>query len=669
MPLPPLPRRELLRLLFASPPLLARVDYRDYSRVLPDFLSRVAAEGLQRRNRALAAAMSSADTVRRRQEWCRTTFWKLVGGEPESSRLQVRVTGAFERPAYRVEKLIYESRPGFHVSANLYLPKSGGGPHPGVLFQCGHSLNGKAASFYQYCCQGLVQLGFVVLAFDPTGQGERTIYPAPGSNTTRLDSADAEHTVPGKQLLLAGLTSTQIQTWDAVRSLDVLAQHPQVDPKRLATTGNSGGGTLSMFLAAVDSRLACVSAACPNTENLISENFNSPGPSDDAEQNILDSGAAGFDRWDTLWPFAPKPLQIIVSAKDFFGTYSPRYIENGRSEFARLRNAYRLLGNQEKNLEWVESPIPHGLSYHVRMQIYRWFRLHLQGISEPLAQEPPVQAEKDATLNASPTGNVIRDLGCITPRQIAVAHVARMAKASPSPEALKRALRLGAIRGTAAVKKGEADSRFAKIDAMEVESEAGVFLPVWVFRPKASAPAAGGPVLIVVEPGGRNSQWNEDSIYPALAARGITVWAPDLRGIGDLRPEYPRHAPGNARNQQGEEAQAWSSMVLGRPLLGQRVADLLAIAAAIPGKKRIAARGDLTVVARFAAALDPAVERVYLSGGPASYRALLEVDDAGPTANLLFNGIGVTDLTDLAPGRTAVGGAWDTAVLAGFALA
>jgi hypothetical protein len=63
------------------------------------------------------------------------------------------------------------------------------------------------------------------------------------------------------------------------------------------------------------------------------------------------------------------------------------------------------------------------------------------------------------------------------------------------------------------------------------------------------------------------------------------------------------------------------------------------------------------------------VERVYLSGGPASYRALLEVDDAGPTANLLFNGIGVTDLTDLAPGRTAVGGAWDTAVLAGFALA
>jgi len=668
-----LPRREVLRFLFA-PPLASRVEYRDYSRVLPDFLSRVAAEGLQRRNRALSAAVNSAETVRQRQAWCRSTFWKLVGGEPESSPpVQVRVTGGFERPAYRVENLIYESRPGFHVSANLYLPKNSRGPFPGVLFQCGHSLNGKAASFYQYCCQGLVKLGFAVLAFDPTGQGERTIYPAPGSNTTRLDSADAEHTVPGKQLVLAGLTSTQIQTWDAVRSLDVLAQHPQVDPKRLATTGNSGGGTLSMFLAAVDSRLACVSAACPNTENLISENFNSPGPSDDAEQNILDSGPTGFDRWDTLWPFAPKPLQIIVSAKDFFGTYSPRYIENGRVEFARLRHAYRLLGSQEsKNLEWVESPIPHGLSYNVRMQIYRWFRLHLQGISAPLGEEPPVQAEKDATLYASPTGNVIRDLGCITPRQIAVARVARLAKASPSPapspEALKRALRLGAIRGTAAVKKGEAESRFSKIDAMEVESESGVFLPVWVFRPKNGA-AAGGPVLIVVEPGGRNSQWNEDSIYPALAARGITVWAPDLRGIGDLRPEYPRHAPGNARNQQSEEAHAWSSLVLGRPLLGQRVADLLAVAAAIPGKKRIAARGDMTVVARFAAALDPLVDRAYLAGGPASYRALLEVDDAGPTANLLFGGIGVTDLTDLAAGRTAQGNAWDAAVLAGFALA
>jgi dienelactone hydrolase len=650
-------RRDLLQMLFAP-----RVDYRDYSRVLPDFMTRVAREALERRNRALAK-VTTADAVRERQAWARSTFWKLIGGEPSSSNkppLNARVTGTLDRPGYRIEKVIYEVRPKSHITGNLYIPKNGTGPFPAVLFQCGHSLNGKASSLYQYCCQGLAQLGFLVLAFDPMGQGERTIYPKDGTNLTRLGSADAEHTVPGKQLLLCGLTSTWIQTWDAVRSLDFLASHPLADPKRLATTGNSGGGTLSMFLAAVDSRLACISAACPNTENIVSDSFNSPGPSDDAEQNIIDSGPAGFDRWDTLYPFAPKPLQVIVSAKDFFGTYSPQYIENGRSEFARLQKVYKILG-KDANLDWVESPIPHGLSYNVRMEIYRWFRLHLQGVKEVLKAEPEVRIEKDEDLQASRTGNVIRDLKTETPRQIAVMISGDM-KPPANPD-LRQLLRVGKPLGTL-TKKGEADSRHARVEAVEIVSEAGVFLPAWVFRPKSVDSHAS---LLVVEPGGRNAQWNEDSLYQALAARGITVWAADLRGIGDLRPEFPRHAPGNARNQQDEEAYAWSALALGRPLLGQRVTDLLAVSMAMGNVKPkvMAARGTSTVAARFVAALDPSISRLYVAGGPESYRALLEVDDAGPTANLVFDALRSTDLRELAAGRVARGQAWDVATLSG----
>src|SRR5213079_2869036 len=89
--------------------------------------------------------------------------------------LNTRVTGGFERPGYRLEKLVYESRPGMQIPANLYIPTAVG-PHPGVLFQMGHSLNGKAYESYQKCCQGLARLGYVVLAFDPFGQGERTYY-------------------------------------------------------------------------------------------------------------------------------------------------------------------------------------------------------------------------------------------------------------------------------------------------------------------------------------------------------------------------------------------------------------------------------------------------------------------------------------------------------------
>ena len=100
------------------------------------------------------------EAIRARQRWVRDTFWKLVGGMPERTPLNARVTGAFDRPGYRLEKVVYESQPGFHVSANLYIPTSGKPPFPGVLFQMGHTTNGKAGDLYQRCCQGLVKLGY-----------------------------------------------------------------------------------------------------------------------------------------------------------------------------------------------------------------------------------------------------------------------------------------------------------------------------------------------------------------------------------------------------------------------------------------------------------------------------------------------------------------------------
>src|SRR5574340_1138379 len=190
--------------LFAAP-----LRYRNYSRCLPDYLRALARQAYERRNRELAA-LRTAETVRRRQRWVAETFWKLAGGMPERTPLNTRVTGSFERAGYRIEKIIYESRPSLHVPANLYIPTGGKAPYPAVLFQMGHSTNGKAAGLYQKCCQGLARLGFVVLAFDPMGQGERIYYPASGPSRSRLPGgADDEHTVPGKQMLLIGDSSAR----------------------------------------------------------------------------------------------------------------------------------------------------------------------------------------------------------------------------------------------------------------------------------------------------------------------------------------------------------------------------------------------------------------------------------------------------------------------------
>ncbi|MBI3866419.1 MAG: hypothetical protein HY290_31450, partial [Planctomycetia bacterium] len=95
---------------------------------------------------------------------------------PEKSPLAPRITGVVERDAYRIEKVIFESRPAFLVTANLYVPKNRKFPLPGVVGSCGHSENGKAAEAYQSFAQGLARMGYVVLIFDPIGQGERLQY-------------------------------------------------------------------------------------------------------------------------------------------------------------------------------------------------------------------------------------------------------------------------------------------------------------------------------------------------------------------------------------------------------------------------------------------------------------------------------------------------------------
>ena len=255
-------RRDFLRIcavstLFSMLPikqLLAILEYRKYHQCLPDFLKRLATDAYQLRNARLKE-LADQRSIQEYQDWARQTFWKLIGGNLEKTPLNSRITRSFERDQYRVENIIIESQPGFHVPGNLYIPTQGDPPYPGILFQMGHALNGKAALDYQRCCIGLVKLGFLVLGFDPMGQGERAYYPRPDGYMTRLPSADTEHTLPGRQMILIGDTSTRLQVWDAIRSLDFLESHPLVDSSRLASTGNSGGATLTMQLAAVDDRV------------------------------------------------------------------------------------------------------------------------------------------------------------------------------------------------------------------------------------------------------------------------------------------------------------------------------------------------------------------------------------------------------------------------------
>lgn len=642
------------------------VAYRDYSRCLPDYLRDLAGRAYQVRNREILKLTTPA-AIRERQRWARETFWKLIGGMPERTALNARTVGSFERPGYRVEKVLYESRPGLHVSANLYIPAGAQPPFPGVLFQMGHSGNGKAAETYQRCCQGLVKLGYLVLAFDPMGQGERIYYPDASGTRSRF-SADDEHTVPGRQMLLIGDTSTRFQVWDAVRSLDYLAAHPMVDPRRLASTGQSGGGTLTMMLTAVDDRLAAAAVCSGITENVACANFNPPGSTDDAEQDFAGSGPLGFDRWDLLYPLAPKPLLVSVSDRDSFGTYSPSYISSGWEEYQKLKKVYEVLGHGD-HLAWADTPLPHGLSYDSRLSVYNWFNRWLKGATRPIEQEPETALEPDRVLWASESGNVVRSFHGETPHSLLQAEAARI---HPAPMPLDHLLGVerppaeaGGSRG-ATVLQG-VPSHSIRIEALDIPSASHVWVPAWLFL------AAGGdrskPVMIALEPAGRNGRWQESGLYQALAQAGYVVCVPDLRGVGDLAPEFGRGAAGHSRSHEAEEEYAWGSLILGRSLLGQRVTDVLAVSRAMrqhpaaQGRRMVvAALQKMTAPALFAAALDANIQELYLSAGLASYGSVIEAEQYNvPFVNFVPHVLEHTDLPEvaasLAPRRVILAGA------------
>jgi hypothetical protein len=126
--------------LAEMPPTLPR----DYACCLPDHLRDLAARARAVRELALAD-LTTAEAVRRRQGWVTETLWSLAGGRPERAPPAIRGVGALVRQGYRLEKLVYESRPSFPITANLYVPTGRRGPFPGVLFQCGHRPQGKAA--------------------------------------------------------------------------------------------------------------------------------------------------------------------------------------------------------------------------------------------------------------------------------------------------------------------------------------------------------------------------------------------------------------------------------------------------------------------------------------------------------------------------------------------
>src|SRR3954467_8182610 len=379
----------------------------DYSRDLERYLIRLSNDARDRRKQIMNA-ISTREQVLARQKSVVTELWKMLGGPLDRTPLNPRVVGTVERPGYRIERVTFESRPRLYVTANLYVP-AGSGRRPAILGPLGHSVNGKAWPSYQKLFSNLARKGYVVLAYDPFGQGERIEYPGSRPGESALGGGTSEHEDAGGRLILLGANFGLFRTWDGIRGIDYLLTRAEVDPERIGCCGQSGGGTLTQFLAALDSRIRAAVVSMGNTEDLAEANVEPPGSADDAEQNIVPALARGIDRADLLYAFAPRPGLIGITLHDAGHTYSPEYV-SGSQDFAdEYKRAYALL-NAADRVSLQATTVRHGYVYEMRRATYGWFNRWLE-VKNADDDETSQAVEPEATLLVTPSGFVTTSLG------------------------------------------------------------------------------------------------------------------------------------------------------------------------------------------------------------------------------------------------------------------
>jgi len=331
-----------------------------------------------RYDQALAEGNAHKDqieTIAQFEQWrehVRNTFLAGIGGLPQADcPLEPDYRGELRAEGFTIRKLLYQSLPGWYVTANLYVPDEAASPAAAVLFLNGHTPEAKAYSSYQNVSQHLARNGLFVLNIDPLGQGERYQYFDPNTGQALIPASTHEHCYEGVQCWWLGQSLTRYFLHDAMRGIDLLQSLPEVDPERIGVTGCSGGGTQTTMMMLGDPRIA---AAVPATFIMHRRNYMWTGQAQDAEQIYPGTSAAGIDHDDYLAVMAPKPVLVGAVAYDYFP------LEGAEYSLERARRIYELFDAGDK-LKLEVDLSEHEYTDNLARAATRWFCQHLQGKS------------------------------------------------------------------------------------------------------------------------------------------------------------------------------------------------------------------------------------------------------------------------------------------------
>ena len=516
---------------------------------------------LDKRQTAIQKIENKED-VEDRIQLIKERFKETVGEFPQKKPLNPKVTGIVEKDFYILEKIIYESRPNFFVTAAIFRPKSPPKKQlPAILYLSGHSDVAFRSTTYQRVILNLVKKGFLVMAIDPIGQGERKEI-LEREMPFKYSSNVLQHSYIGSQCLLAGDSFIKHMIWDGIRAIDYLESREDVDIKNIGATGRSGGGTQTAWLGVFEDRLKAT--AIENYMTSFRRLIQSIG-FQDAEQHVSYGISNGLDFPDLVLARAPKPTLIISTEADFFN------IQGSIECYRELQGLYALLEAKEK-VSWQTDIAGHASTPKNREALYQFFLKNLGTPQDSKDDEiDPIPAESLVVLDE----NHKKKMFDRTVFEINKESYLSAKKQFPNrPKTidstyLKEKLGIKWNNGKA-IKTSEIQLEKYSIEKYFIEHQEYP-LPFVVLKPKQNQQKK---VLVYYSPKGKEVLAEEKLL--SQLEKGYTLVLVDLLGIGELgQGNYGQGSSAASLNPNGIPPNIWfMSNQSKRSILGIWVADM-----------------------------------------------------------------------------------------------
>jgi cephalosporin-C deacetylase-like acetyl esterase len=619
----------------------------------------------ERSEQAFAVGDAVRDSIKttkdllKRQAFVRKAFIEAIGRLPEnSSSLNSKITGTIQEKEFRIEKVIFESRPGAYVTANLYIPDDRTLPGGSVLFLCGHGYEAKGFPQYQTECRTLVKAGLVVLIMDPLGQGERMGYYEPALKRTTVRWGSYEHDFVGSQCLPLGDSLARYFLHDAIRGFDYLCSRSEiVDPSRIGVTGSSGGGTQTCMMMICDQRIA---AAVPGKFVTSRHTYMMAGGVQDCEQIWPGVTAAGIDHEDFLLMMAPKPVRVQAVKYDYFP------IEGTRRTVERCRRFWELYKKTE-HLDMVEDASIHDCGSTVlNRSEAEFFAKHLLGTHFHMSEEGTAPIDP-SILWCTKSGQVRSELPKVRfvfeENQSRLKLIQKELKKVPKNQLKKKGLAW--LKKTVFAHRQPCDlnlrlyagdtSNALILQAGFWWSQIGIFNHAFIFRDYRFNEKTLPLTLAVWDHGTQRLKAHESWIHQTCQS-GRAVMVLDVTGVGAIKPNLinyaiPEDRDGTIRKMNDD------LILLGDSLAAIRVYDVLRALDVIKfwpgldtGDVQFYAHGLQGIYAQLAARLDDRVRKIEVTDGIrsiAEWVASRHYDMSG-TFDLAIPGmLNHLDLTDL----------------------